>query len=622
MSVLTRRAIAPAEAEAHAPTTFHEAPAPTTDELASVRDLHVTFRRKGESVHALRGVDLSIRRGEILGLVGESGSGKSALSSTILGLLPRRPRPTISGEVLVEGVDMIDGPAEAQRRLRRDRLGAVFQDPMTSLNPVLRIGRQLVEATGSVDEAVRLLTAAGIPDPATRLDSYPHELSGGQRQRVMIAMAVAGRPSLVVADEPTTALDVTVQAQILVLLRRLRDEYGLSMVFITHDLAVAAQVSDRIGVMYAGRIVELGNTRDVLLTPTHPYTSALVNSRLTLSTPRNRPVPTLPGEPASTGVVANGCAFRPRCGMASDTCADAPAMRTLESVVREVACHHPRVGKEALARPAALPSPIRRPSTEIVRRPERQLSTPPQPAIEALDVRKTYLMRGNDGKRTVTALDGVSLAIQPGESVAVVGESGSGKSTLLRVFAGLLAPDSGEVALAPREQPQMVFQDAGASLTPWLTVGDIVSERLRAHGMSRKQRRTRIREALQLVGAPAELSDARAGELSGGQRQRVAIARAIAVAPAVLLCDEPTSALDVSLAATVLNLLTDLRHELGMSIVFVTHDLAAARIVADRIAVMNRGSLVEVGPVDEVCAHPSMDYTRTLLEAMPDLPTK
>lgn len=352
----------------------------------SVRDLHVTFRRGGRPIHAVRGVDLELQRGEILGLVGESGSGKSVMSSALLGLLPNKPRPDVRGEVLVEGVDMVRGSERIHRELRKAKLGAVFQDPMTSLNPTMRIGTQLIESAGSADEAIRLMEAAEIPDPERRLKSYPHELSGGLRQRVMVAMAIGGSPSLVVADEPTTALDVTVQAQILRLLAKLRDEMGLSIVFITHDLAVAAQVADRVAVMYSGNLVELGSTREVLVAPAHPYSQGLVSSRLTMTMNRDEPIATLPGEPPNPAVTLPGCAFTPRCAHSTEECATtAPVLASITSHPGEVACFHPlEAGAPVLVGPVVVPLV----TAAVDPNEGRILSAPPPPVLEVLGVTK------------------------------------------------------------------------------------------------------------------------------------------------------------------------------------------------------------------------------------------
>ncbi len=574
--------------------------------VVEIRDLHVTFQRGGRDVRAVRGVDLQLRRGEILGLVGESGSGKSVLGLSLLGLLPTVPPPKVGGVTLVCGLDMVAASPEERRQLRRRHLGAVFQDPMTSLNPTMRVGRQVAEAAGTESEAVRLLDSVGVPEPRRRLRSFPHELSGGLRQRVMIAMAVAGEPSLVVADEPTTALDVTVQAQILELIAHLRDETGCSFILITHDLGVAAQVADRIAVLYAGRLAEVGVSADVLERPAHPYAAGLLHSRLTLAAGREGPLPTLPGEPPDPRRHPPGCAFAPRCELAQDACTTtlpdlAPAGRhpgRAACIRLDVSASNTVVGTD--------PWP-----------PDRGQG-PAAMAVRLRGIEKHFVLRrGLRTKDMLHALRGVDLEVAEGESVALVGESGCGKSTLLRTVAGLIAPDAGTIELGAGARPQMVFQDAGASLTPWMKVGELIGERLRAEHVGRAERRTRIRDALNLVGLPEEVADAKAAQLSGGQRQRVALARATIVPPEVLLCDEPTRALDVSLAATVLNLLGRIRRELGMAMLFVTHDLAAARVVSDRIAVMYLGRIVEVGPADAVTSMPSHPYTRALLGAVP-----
>jgi peptide/nickel transport system ATP-binding protein len=569
--------------------------------VAAIADLHVTFRRNGREVYALRGVSLDIAQGEILGLVGESGSGKSVLGFTMLGLLSQA---RVQGSVMVAGTDMVTGDAKTLRKVRRLDLGAIFQDPMTSLNPTMRIGKQVAEATGSTEEALRLLTAVGIPEPERRFRAYPHELSGGLRQRVMTAIAIAGSPELIIADEPTTALDVTVQAQVLRLLLRLRDEIGCSIVFITHDLGVAAQVSDRIAVLYAGRIAEIGPTAEVLSRPVHPYTHGLLRSRLTLDTARHRKLAALAGSVPSPVAPLPGCAFAPRCVLAALACEATPPDPITIAPGRVSACIVPfeSVSAEFGSRVT---------TTEDIEPEADVTETSEPPAVVLHEVIKNF------GK--LQALRGISLTVAHGESVALVGESGSGKSTLLRVIAGLEKPSAGTVQLAGDQRPQMVFQDAGASLTPWLSIGELISERLRRNGMSRSQRQDAVAEVLQRVGLPLDIAKSRAGQLSGGQRQRVSLARATVLPPSVLLCDEPTSALDVSLAASVLNLIGDLRRTLDMSVVFVTHDLSVARVVADRIAVVYLGRIVEIGPADDVINNPAHPYTRALVDSIPDL---
>ncbi|TQR83841.1 ABC transporter ATP-binding protein [Mycobacterium hodleri] len=588
-----------------------------SDPVAAVDDLHVTFRRNGRDVHALRGVSLQIAPGEILGLVGESGSGKSVLGFSMLGLLPAHTQ--IDGTVTVAGSDMVHGDDKVIRKVRRLDLGAVFQDPMTSLNPTMRIGKQVAEAAGSDEEALRLLTAVGIPEPGRRMRAFPHELSGGLRQRVMIAIAIAGDPDLIIADEPTTALDVTVQAQVLRLLARLRDEIGCSIVFITHDLGVAAQISDRIAVLYAGRIAEIGPTAAVLGAPAHPYTHGLLRSRLTLNTARDRKLAALAGSVPSAVSPLPGCAFEPRCTVSRDECTTAPPDPVAVAADRTSACILPldeittNLGTASTTSPAT-----HEPFPDADERQEMPPSVVLRDVTKTFSVTKRWLDRSAGGGK-LQALRGVSLRVAHGESVALVGESGSGKSTLLRAIAGLEKPTSGQVELVEGQRPQMVFQDAGASLTPWLSVGELISERLSGSGLSRSQRRDAVVEVLERVGLPAEVAKSRAGQLSGGQRQRVSLARATVVPPSVLLCDEPTSALDVSLAASVLNLIGDLRRSLDMSVVFVTHDLSVARVVADRIAVMYLGRIVEIGPAERVIGDPAHPYTQALVDSIPDL---
>ena len=617
--------------------------APPTEPVALVEDLHVTFRRAGQDVQAIRGVSLDVAPGEIVGLVGESGSGKSVLGLSLLGLLAGSPRT--SGRAVVAGTDMLAAGAARRREVRRLHLGAVFQDPMTSLNPTMRVGRQITEAAGSEDEAVRLLKAVGVPDPARRLRAYPHELSGGLRQRVMIAMAVAGTPSLVIADEPTTALDVTVQAQVLGLVQRLRDELGCAFLLVTHDLGVAAQVGDRVVVMYAGRITETGPADEVLRHGAHPYGVSLMRSRLSLHTDRDVPLLALPGSVPSPVRPEPGCAFAPRCPLAGPDCTTTPPEPVEVAPGHLSACVRDLPAVRALATttpPEAAPAPAVPAAPPLVSRPRHSApsgvdATPEvgsaasdpagdgapaeEPAaVVVQDVFRTYQVgQGFGRRRALQALRGVSLTVARGEAVAVVGESGSGKSTLLRLVAGLERADGGTVRLGSAAGAQMVFQDSGASLTPWLSIGELVGERLRSAGVPKAEREQRVAAALELVGLPAEVAKARGPQLSGGQRQRVGLARATVVPPEVLLCDEPTSALDVSLAASVINLVGRLRRDLDMAVLFVTHDLSVARVVADRIAVMYLGRIIEIGTADEITHRPRHPYTKALVAAVPDL---
>jgi peptide/nickel transport system ATP-binding protein len=598
--------------------------------LARVDDLHVTFRRRGQEVRALSGVSLELRRGEILGLVGESGSGKTVLGLTLLGLLPARPAPRVRGAAWVGGTDMASASERARREVRRRSLGAVFQDPMSSLNPTMRVGRQITEASGaggSPRDAAALLDRVGLGRARDRLDAYPHEFSGGQRQRLMIAMAIARDPALVIADEPTTALDVTVQRQILDLIRELRDDLGCSFLFITPDLAVAAEVADRVAVLYAGRMAEIGTVDEVLSRPRHPYTLSLLKSRLSLSVDTSRPLPTIAGGVPAPGAYPPGCQFEPRCPLRIEDCATAPpplipvvaaaagdpaaagGAGHASACLRQDDMHEleHRLGRDALAVWGELAAG---PTAGTA------AGTADRFAVSVRGVSKSFAARRRGGA-PIRALHQIDLEAAPGECVALVGESGSGKSTLLRVIAGLLRPDEGAVELGGGGDAQMIFQDAALSLTPWLRVGALIEERVRATGAGARTARSRVLDTVRLVGLPPEVVDAKPGQLSGGQAQRVAIARAVAVPPRVLLADEPTSSLDVSLAATVLNLLGRLRRELSLSMVFVTHDLAAARIVADRIVVMRHGEVVEQGPADQVIAAATHPYTRELVDAVP-----
>ncbi len=573
--------------------------------IVDAADLNVWLTRDHVESHVLRGVDLRIAPGEIVGLVGESGSGKTVLGMSLLRLLPEAARPRAEGRIEVDGVDVLAGSEDTLRELRRHRLGAVFQDPMTSLDPTMRIGGQLREVAGSDGDAIELLEAVGIPEPRRRLRAYPHELSGGLRQRVMIAMAIAGEPRLIVADEPTTALDVTVQAQILDLLSTLCRDLGCSLLLVTHDLAVAAQIAQRVVVLYGGRIAEVAPTEALLEHPRHPYSAALLRSRLDVEMDVTRPLPTLHGDPPDPRDLPAGCPFAPRCEFARPEC--------------EI-----RLPSLDPAGPGRFDACIR--SEEIDLRPKRVelepwVAPPVDPeaadALVAEDVQveagtASFWRRG----APVKILNGVDLRIAGGECVALVGESGCGKTTLVKAVAGLVETSGGRLDVGDKS-PQMVFQDAGSSLTPWLTSRELVEERLRSCGVPRAQRAERVRAVFAQVGLPAWATDARPAQLSGGQRQRVAIARAIVAPPKLLLCDEPTSALDVSVAAGVLNLIGRLRRELGMAILFVTHDIAVARLIADRVAVMYLGRIVESGPATTVIADPVHPYTKALISSLP-----
>ena len=596
--------------------------APMTPALA-VDDLHVTFPSPGGDVQALRGATLTVQPGEILGLVGESGSGKSLLGLAALGLLPRVAGLEVSGTVALDGEDMLRASEDQRRARRGSYITAVFQDPMASLNPSMRIGAQVAEATpdSKADEIVELLAQTGIPEPQVKVGCYPHELSGGQRQRVMIAMALARNPRLVVADEPTTALDVTMQARVLELLARSAADRGAALLLITHDLGVAAHLCDRIAVAYAGRIVEVGTAAQVLFRARHPYTIGLLASRPKLDgSVAGGELPTLPGQPPDPRRLGQGCAFAPRCPAADEDCMRPTPASIIDG--RRCECHHPGACSTWPEQGSSQTQAdlLLRCVGEDAGAPVTELSAP---ALALEDVVCEFVQRrrglfGGTGA-PLRAVGGVSLTLPAGGSLAIVGESGSGKTTLLRMVVGLQQPSAGRVLLGPGPRPQLIFQDAGASLTPWMPIGDQISERLAKLGVPRAERTARVLATLEAVGLPAEAASALPRSLSGGMRQRAAIARAIAVPPMLLACDEPVSALDVSLAAQVLNLLCELRAKLGLALLFVTHDLAAARAVADEIAVMSEGVIVEHGPTEELFAAPGHPYTQELLAAVPDI---
>lgn len=596
------------------------------DVIARIEDLRVSFPVRRGAVAALRSVSLEIRSGEVLALVGESGSGKTVLALSVLGLLPAFARPRVEGRVEVAGVDMLS-ESGSSRAVRSRLLGAVFQDPLNSLNPTMRIRRQLTERGIGEERALQNLRRAGVPEPDRRARQFPHELSGGLRQRVMIAMALGtnatsdprdvaaavqivsdrrGAPRLIVADEPTTALDVSVQAQILLLFDGLRREHGCALLFVTHDLGVAASIADRVAVLYAGRLCEVGPVTDVLTRPTHPYTRALLDSRLSVGGQVHAVRP-IRGEPPSPLALPPGCAFAPRCPRAQADCTVSPPDLTPsgEDVAREVACLHPHTDHDEARSPG--------PSIDVPG-PPRVDDRRGTAALELRDVSKTFRL----GKDLLHAVSNVDLVVPAHGSVALVGESGCGKTTTLRLATGLIAPDSGSVHWpGDAGRPQLIFQDASSSLTPWMTVESQIAELLARREVPHAGRRTRTLELLDLVGLDERVAESKPRHLSGGQRQRAAIARALACEPRVLVCDEPVSALDASLVVRVLGLLESLRQRLGTALLVVSHDLAVARRIADTIAVMYRGRIVEWGPADRLFAHPAHPYTKGLVAALP-----
>ncbi|WEX90588.1 ABC transporter ATP-binding protein [Sinorhizobium garamanticum] len=582
------------------------------DPALTVTKLGVVLARNGERHRVLDEISFAVTPGEILAVVGESGAGKSTLGAAIQGLLPNDSAPEVSGSIQLAGMEIVDSPPQLLRSARRSLVRAVPQDPMGALNPTMTIRRQLHESADG-DEALILdsLRRTGLSDESRIAGAYPHRLSGGERQRVLIAMAMMARPKLLIADEPTTALDVTTQAHLLQIICNLAREEQIAIIYITHDLNVAAAVADRVMVLFGGRMAEIGTLRQVARSPQHPYSASLFAARYDLNTDRSRPLPTQRAAFSRNETSDHGCGYVLHCQIARTDCTSIrPRERHARAHSGLVACHRSdetplpilpvAASREAWAGEEATDGPV---------------------ALELVDVHKHFpadRQRVWERPRLIRALSGVNLSISLGQSVAVVGESGSGKSTLLTIAAGLMAADSGRVScLDPR--PQVIFQDPVSALTPWLSIGDQIGERLRPHVTSAAERRRRVGEALQSVGLDPSLMHVLPSELSVGQCQRAVVARAVVVPPKLLLCDEPISAMDVPLAAATLNLLNDLRRRLGLAMLFVTHDLAAARIIADRIVVLNKGAVVEEFEADMLQSPSRSAVTRALIEACPSL---
>lgn len=608
--------------------------------LLDVTGLEVTFDSRQGPVRAVRGVSVSVHSGEVLGIVGESGSGKSVTMLAALGLLPTTA--SISGSVRFRGEELLGLPDEELRRVRGRRIGMIFQDPLTSLNPVLTLGQQIGGAVSAhhpgqktsalKERATELLDLVSIPEPHRRVDSYPHELSGGMRQRAMIALAMSNEPDVLIADEPTTALDVTIQAQILDVLLTIQQERGLGIALITHDLGVVAGMADRVAVMYGGRVVEQGDVDDVYAGTRHPYTRGLIGCLPRLDR-RDIAIAPITGSPPSASSIPTGCAFHPRCPLAVEICSSVDP--TLEPAGRvESACHRSgELDEPNFASLPAVPPESNGHSVEV--EPDDEPTELVAPILEVtklekhFDVRSTGLLRRVVGR--VEAVSGVSFDLRPGEVLGLVGESGCGKSTTGRSILRLIEPDGGEVryngedVLAKgskemrslRSSLQIVFQDPYSSLNPRMRVGEIIAEPLVVHGMSQSDASERADELLELVHLSPDHKSRFPHQFSGGQRQRISLARSLALDPDVLVLDEPVSALDVSVQAGIIELLEELRVRLNLAIVFIAHDLSVVRHVSDVVAVMYLGRIVEIGPNDDVFSRPSHPYTQALLSAVP-----
>ncbi|ROQ27093.1 peptide/nickel transport system ATP-binding protein [Streptomyces sp. PanSC19] len=623
--------------------TFTLAPAPESPSRGtgpvpalSVRDLRISFPSEAGPVEAVRGVGFDLLPGRTLGIVGESGSGKSATAMGIMGLLP--PTARVSGEVLLGGRDLVGLNDGQLSRIRGKDIGMVFQDPLSALPPIHSVGRLLSDALrvhqdltkqAAWNRAVELLDLVGIPEPRRRARSFPHEFSGGMRQRVVIALAMANAPSVIVADEPTTALDVTVQAQILDVLRTAQTETGAAVVLITHDLGVVAGYADDVAVMYAGRIVERAGAEELFRRPAMPYTIGLLGAVPRPDGPKGRPLAPIGGEPPSLVALPPGCPFADRCPAVLDAC------RTREPAVTPVAGHGDvaclradEIADGRLAADALFPAPD---GPEV---PED--TAPGEVVLRVSGLSKTFpVTKGAFLRRRVGTLHAVSdvgFDLRAGETLGLVGESGSGKTTTLLEILRLRPPESGRIEVTGtdvadlgsarrlrelRGAVQIVMQDPTGSLDPRLPVFRLLAEPLQAVGADRSAIRGRVAELLGMVGLDASVADRFPQALSGGQRQRVGIARALATRPRILVLDEPVSALDVSVQAGVVNLLARLQRELGLAYLVVAHDLAVMRHFTDRVAVMYLGHIVETGDTEAIFENPRHPYTEALLSAIP-----
>lgn len=609
--------------------------------LLQVTNLSVTFPSEAGPVHAVRGLSYHVMPGEVLGIVGESGSGKSVSSLAVMGLLPSRAR--ITGSIRFKGTELLGQSDRDLSTIRGRRISMIFQDPLSALTPVFTVGDQIAEAVlihqqvsqqAAMERAIELLSLVGIPNPRQRAAAFPHEFSGGMRQRAMIAIAIANNPELIIADEPTTALDVTIQAQILELLETAQKTTGAAIVMITHDLGVIAGTAERVAVMYAGKPVETGAVDDVFYRPRMPYTLGLLGSIPRLDVAERLPLTPIEGSPPSLTKLPPGCPFTPRCPMRIEKCEQLePELLPMAASGTEhfAACHRSHeIEEQNLKSTDVFPAPvIGEPAVSRVPRGQRES------VLELTDVVKHFpLVKGAILRRrvgTVYAVDGISFDIREGETLGLVGESGCGKTTAIMEVLNLIRPARGRIVVlgkntadmssedrfAIRRELSMVFQDPLASLDPRMPVSDILAEPMQTHGVPVGERGGRIQELLEIVGLRPEHASRYPQEFSGGQRQRVGIARALALRPKLVVLDEPVSALDVSIRAGVINLLEKLKMDLGLAYLFVAHDLSVVRHIADRVAVMYLGRIAEIGEVNRVFGLPAHPYTQALLSAIP-----
>ncbi|MCT1478386.1 ABC transporter ATP-binding protein [Microbacterium sp. p3-SID336] len=612
--------------------------------VLSVRDLKVSFASEAGRVDAVRGVSFDLEAGKTLGIVGESGSGKSVTSLAIMGLLDENAK--VTGSIMYDGQELIGMTDKQLSVIRGNGMSMVFQDPLTSLTPVYTVGDQLIEALTvhrslskkeAWDRSVELLTLVGITEPERRMKSFPHEFSGGMRQRVVIAIAMANNPKLIICDEPTTALDVTIQAQILDLIEKAQDETGAAVIMITHDMGVVARTADDVLVMYAGKPVEHAPVRELFHKTRMPYSIGLLGAIPRVDKVEKEPLTPIKGNPPLLIDLPDACPFADRCPIVMDACrAKEPELlpvATGSGSMHQAACIRAHeIEDDGLL--GGLPIyPVRQTpesSLTVTPREERPIT------LEVKNLRKTFpLLKGAFLKRKVGevhAIKGISFDVREGETMAIVGESGSGKTTTLLQIMDMVKQTEGDIVIAGtsvndirsrkveralRRDIQIVFQDPMGALDPRMTVADIISEPLFAIGTPKEEAHRRVDELMDLVGLNPAHSDRFPQAFSGGQRQRIGIARALSTNPKIVVLDEPVSALDVSIQAGVINLLDELKVKLGLSYLFVAHDLSVVRHIADRVAVMYLGEFVEHGDVDEVFDNPKHPYTQALLSAIP-----
>ena len=616
--------------------------------LLQIKDLHTDIEIRSGVVRALSGVDLHVNPGETLGIVGESGSGKTMTALSLMGLLPQGGKVS-SGSIILDGQDLTQLPLKEKRKLRGTRVGMIFQDPLTSLNPTMKIGLQVCEPLRvheglskreALERAVEILKRVGMPRPEVVINNYPHQLSGGMRQRVMIAMALVCKPRILIADEPTTALDVTTQMQILDLIDELRDEYQMGVILITHDLGVVAGHTDRVAVMYAGRIVETAPTKTLFTEPKHRYTSSLMAALPERALAAGTKLFSIPGAPPSLTNLPVGCRFASRCLWAGAECVDRYPDLSGEGF-HTYSCFHPvQEGDESPAElqaklegSAPVDEAVAEPGTPVV---YGEVDDTVEVLLDVKEASREYASSGSGflkrDKGVVSAVDRVSITLKKGETYGLVGESGCGKSTMGRLIAGLEPPSGGSIELGGRDlatlkgrdavrihrDVQMMFQDSYAAMDPRMRIDQILAEPMSIQKTGNtRQIAERIMEIIEQVGLTEEILDRYPHEFSGGQLQRIGFARSLTLAPDLIVADEPVSALDVSVQAQVLNLMKDLQAELGLSYLFISHDLAVVQYMADRIGVMYLGRIVEEGPAKEVVENPKHPYTKALIDSIP-----